>query len=214
MKPKSATTRVLSLLALPAFLFSGLAGATENPAASRQDEPSFSLWGIGEPAESVAVGDHVRIKLVRSIELSPRYGEAGGRMTVLMEEIEGEVRDINPQSLVLWNKELSDWIIPISKENVRSVEIRRGHKSHALTGALAGLLVGIGLAATWEQPSCNSFMCGADLTPLIYVLCGPLVGLCVGELLSTEQWEEVEFGGQGPAAGTSGGLSLGWSVAF
>lgn len=212
MKPKSATTRILSLLALPTFLFGGLARATENPATSVQDQPSFSIWGVEEPQESVAVGDHVRIRLARSLELDARCGEMWERLPVQLDEVEGVVTTLSPDSLIIRSEEMSKRPIGVGKDGIRSLEVRRGRNSYALGGTVIGLAVGLALA--FSHDTSNQGLLDFDFTPVAYGVIGPLVGLCVGNLLSTEQWEEVEFGGHRPAADTRGGFSLGWSVEF
>lgn len=97
---------------------------------------------------------------------------------------------------------------------ISKIEVSRGHKRHALAGALAGFAVGVagaafalilaeairgGAACTTTNPDCNSNR-GLAAGALEFGLVTTSIGGLVGYSVRTEQWRRVDL----PAPDTSG----------
>lgn len=130
-------------------------------------------------------------------------------------QITGSLVSLGDSSLVL-----PDGEIPLA--SITALEVSRGTKSHAATGALTGFVIGLLGGALAVYSFCtDSFFgpcTGGEVVGSMAVMTIPptLLGALIGALIRTEQWEEVPLGeiGVGPSQHAGDGISVSASIAW
>jgi hypothetical protein len=136
-----------------------------------------------------------------SVSEGPARVEPGVQVRVEVPErppgqFRGEVVAIEADTLTLRYVGSSDIVDPIPLAYVTRVEVRRGTKGNAGTGALAGGLLGIalGVVAVASEDSSSGWYEGAgwDIAAVGTMgLLGAGLGALIGAAARTEVWQEV-----------------------
>ena len=150
------------------------------------------------PPSALATGRRVRVTAVLAGPVSHR--SIRGTLVALSHDSVGVVID----------GDLGGVPVDVPVRAISKIEMSRGHKRHALAGALAGLVTGAvfvlvltqvipsgGAACTTTNPNCGSNFVPASVgLPLVTASIGGLVGYSI----RTEQWSRVDL----PAPDASG----------
>ena len=152
-----------------------------------------------EDAPRVAPGDRVLVLTTASRDPYPCTLQAVNADTLVL-AAEGQVRPL---------------VLPLA--DVTRLEVSRGMKSRAFTGArwgfgIGGLIgMGIGYYSTddWDEAETQGLL-GA----LLGGVAGAVVGGLVGSTMEVERWEEVPIDRLRVSVGTDGGLSVRSSIRF
>ncbi len=134
----------------------------------------------------------------------PQFIEPGARVrfeacTPVCRTDKGNLVAFNSDSIVLAvGESATRQALPLA--SVTRLETSRGQKSHAVSGGLIGLPVGVGAGLLATQPIMDALgLFGEDEDDLIYRagipiaggVLGGLLGMGIGALIKTDRWEEI-----------------------